>query len=77
MARKQTAKTAARNKAPEYLSHVCGDCDFGVPYYDGHLDMHGNPVLLGCPFHKWKRVRSEKACDKWKAKKQKNEQNAK
>lgn len=68
MVRRQITKSAVtKNKPPEYLSHTCGDCGWGTFYYDhSNLDMNGKPICLTCPYHKWKKIRSEKACDKWK-----------
>lgn len=72
MVRRQTTNAAAtKNKTPEYLNHTCGDCGCGTFYYDhSNLDLNGKPICLTCPYHKWKKIRSEKACDKWKSKKQ-------
>lgn len=49
-------------------THTCGDCGNGTYYYDaGNLDLDGNPICLSCPFtENRKRIRSERACDKWK-----------
>lgn len=71
MARRQTtARATAKSKTPEYINHICGDCGWGEFYYThSNLDMKGKPICLTCPFTKErKRIRSEKACDKWKPK---------
>lgn len=71
MPRKQTTKPAAQVKPPDYLGHTCGDCGRGVFSYEfSNLDLKGKPICLSCPHHKWMKIRSTKACDKWKPKKQ-------
>lgn len=67
------------SKAPIYLDHFCGDCGWGKFYYDfKNLDIEGKPICLRCPYTENRvRIRSEKACDKWKPKMRRNEQNAK
>lgn len=62
------AKKKKEEKPPVYLDHVCGDCGWGKYYYDfSNLDLTGKPICLDCPYtENRKRIRSEKACDKWK-----------
>lgn len=64
-------KKLLEEKAPEYLLHTCGECEMGVPDTDhSNLDYQGRPICLTCPYEtKRKRIRSERACDKWKPKK--------
>lgn len=71
-------KTKTSN-TPNNIQHTCGDCGWGKFYYDfTNLDVKGNPICLECPFTTdRKRIRSERACDKWKAKRQENERSAK
>lgn len=74
MVKRQITKAAAtKSKPPEYLSHTCGDCGWGEFTHEyNNLDLNGKPICLYCPFtERRKRIRSEKACDKWKPKKEK------
>lgn len=68
-----------RIKSPVYLSHTCGDCGWGkFTYEHKNLDLDGNPICLDCPFtENRRRIRSERACDKWKVKMCKNGKSAK
>lgn len=63
---------AARNPRrakPENEGRMCGDCGWGEPYYDhGNLDVWGKPICVRCPYSKWDRIRSNKACKEWKGK---------
>lgn len=56
--------------SPVYVNHNCGDCGWGVfDYENSNLDLNGKPICLECPYtENRKRIRSEKACDKWKPK---------
>lgn len=56
-----------------YKLHTCGDCGWGKFSYEiANLDLGGHPICLDCPFVENRRkIRSEKACDKWKPKKEK------
>lgn len=67
------AKKKEAEKPPVYLDHFCGDCGWGAFYFEhSNLDINGNPICLDCPYtENRKRIRSEKACSKWKPKKKK------
>lgn len=63
-------KKPAATKKSEDKEHTCGDCGWGEFFYDHqNLDLNDKPICLTCPYHKHKKIRSEKACDKWKQKK--------
>lgn len=64
-------KKLLEEKAPEHLLHTCGECGWGTFYYvPENMDLNGKPICLSCQFtEERKRIRSERACDKWKAKK--------
>lgn len=62
------SQTNEKNKEPDYIGHTCGECAIGqFDYSQINIDMNGKPICLTCPYHKFKRIRSAKACDKWKA----------
>lgn len=63
----------AKKKLEIKETHTCGECRFGVPDMDhSNLDMQGKPICVVCPYDKKReRIRSEKACDKWKPKQKK------
>lgn len=65
-------KKVVEQKQPEYYNKTCGECGWGSFYYDiQNLDLNGNPICLYCPYtENRKPIRSERACDKWKPKKQ-------
>lgn len=50
--------------------HTCGECGWGMPYIEhSSMDYQGQPICVTCPYEpKRKRIRSEKACEKWKKK---------
>lgn len=52
----------------EYKLHTCGDCGWGTFTYElSNLDLAGKPICLDCSHSEnRKRIRSERACDKWK-----------
>lgn len=68
MAKKQVQKT--KKNEHEYILHTCGECGWGKFTYEmGNLDLAGKPICLECPHtEKRRRIRSERACDKWKPK---------
>lgn len=63
-------KKVSEQKQPEYYNKTCGECGNGRFFYDiGNLDLNGKPICLDCPYtENRKRIRSERACDKWKPK---------
>lgn len=67
MARKAIRPTA-KNRPLEHLEHTCGDCGWGkFTYEHQNLDWQRKPICLICPFtENRRRIRSEKACEKWK-----------
>lgn len=70
MAKKK--QTRITSKKEDYRQHVCGDCGCGeFTFEHRNLDIQGKPITLICPFNKFRKIRSETACDKWKAKKDK------
>lgn len=48
--------------------HTCGECGWGKFLPDhSNLDINGKPICLECPYtENRKRIRSERACDRWK-----------
>lgn len=56
----------AQKVSKEPVQHYCGDCGRGE-WIEKHSnkDWEGKYICLRCPFHKWARIRTEKACDKW------------
>lgn len=66
----RSSKSNMKKKDEPQLIHTCGDCGWGVFYDEPHnLDLNGRPICLKCPYtENRKRIRSEKACDKWKPK---------
>lgn len=66
----RVTKNNIKKKDEPQPVHVCGDCGWGKFYYEhSNLDMKGNPICLICPFDdKRQKVRSQKACNKWKPK---------
>lgn len=66
-------KIMAKKKIETKETHTCGECGCGVPYIEhSSMDYHGKPICITCPHEdKRKRIRSERACDKWKPKKMK------
>lgn len=68
MAKKQILKAAAKNNEAEYLNHTCGDCGWGEFVNElSNLDLNGKPICLLCPHTpNRKRIRSERACVRWK-----------
>lgn len=71
--------TEKRQSIEPYKLHTCGDCGWGKFTYEiGNLDLAGRPICLKCTFVENRRkIRSEKACDKWKAKSPKDGRSAK
>lgn len=70
MAKKK--QTRITTKKEDYHQHVCGDCGWGeFTFEHNNLDIKGKPITLICPFNKFRKIRSEIACDKWNAKKDK------
>lgn len=65
-------KKVSEQKQPEHYNKTCGECGNGRFFYDiDNLDLDGKPICLDCPYtENRKRIRSERACDKWKPKKQ-------
>lgn len=65
-------KKVSEQKQPEHYNKTCGECGNGRFFYDiDNLDLNGKPICLDCPYtENRKRIRSERACDKWKPKKQ-------
>lgn len=46
-----------------WATRTCEECRHGI--WDtkfANLDLNGKPTLLSCPFHEWKRIRTDKAC---------------
>lgn len=71
----------ARKKAPakpENSNRTCGNCGWGTPdMKPSNMDLQGKPICVSCPHHEWMRIRSSKACDKWKPKIAENGKSAK
>lgn len=66
----RTAKTNVKKKDEPKPVHICGDCGWGEYYYThSNLDIEGKPICLKCPYvDNRSMIRPEKACDKWKPK---------
>lgn len=66
----RTAKTNVKKKDEPKPVHICGDCGWGEYYYThSNLDIEGKPICLKCPYvDNRSMIRSEKAYDKWKPK---------
>lgn len=71
MAKKQTAQQ--NSEQPEYLGHTCGECANGT-FAEEHsnMDHAGKPICLTCPNRQFYILRTERACSKWKKRKEKN-----
>lgn len=66
-------RAPAKNNTSEYLYHTCGECCWGEFTFEfQNLNIDGKPICLDCPYtENRRRIRSERACDKWKPKKHK------
>lgn len=48
------------------IDGTCGECAHGTPDMQfKNLSLAGEPTLVSCPFHEWKKVVSERACEKF------------
>lgn len=48
-----------------HIGKTCGECKRGEWDMKFHnLDTQGKPTLKNCPLHPYKKLRSEKACEK-------------
>lgn len=66
----RVAKKPIKKKDEPQPVHTCVDCGWGTFYgIPNNLDLNGKPICLSCPFVENRfMIRSEKACDKWKPK---------
>lgn len=69
--KKMAAKKKKIEKPIDSIDRRCGNCALGTFLSDdSNYDIEGMPICLECPHTRnRKRIRSEKGCDKWKAKK--------
>lgn len=58
-----------KKQEKQVIRHVCGECAHGTLDYS-HINMShdGQPICVVCPFFKFKRLRRETACERFKNK---------
>lgn len=68
MAKKKQTRPAKKNEEVKQ-DRYCGNCGWGEFSHEfRNLDIEGNPICVTCPFERWKKIRDEAGCDKWKPK---------
>lgn len=63
----ESRRKRMKKRGKEIVNNVCGDCVRGEVYLEfSTLSLKGMPTIKKCPYFEYKRLLSEKACDKFK-----------